>query len=240
MELIENDMINAISNDATNTTIADTAAVVDIAAVVSVVDTITDADTVAVVDTITDADTVAVADTATDADNADADIADADTAAVVDTAIDANKSSVSSVSSLEYCIKLMSTLVRLLYYGVKDPQKYQNIINKIKSIRSLNDQGNKRLKFILVEIVLNSEKLQKQFKPINLKKNNFSSSSSSSSLINDKIYQNKNEIMKSLGILSTANTSNKILVKKNQSPKLAKSKWGDDSSDSSDESLNKK
>jgi hypothetical protein len=122
-----------------------------------------------------------------------------------------------NVSSLEYCIKLMNSLVRLIYYGVRDPQKYDNIINKIKSIRSLNDQGNKRLKFILTELVVNSEKLQKQFKPINnLKKNDTMS-------VNEKINQNKNEIMKSLGILTN----------KSEKKSSFKSKWGDSSSEDS-------
>jgi CCR4-NOT transcriptional regulation complex NOT5 subunit len=68
---------------------------------------------------------------------------------------------------LDMCIKLMSTLVKYVYYGVKDVKKYQYLVDKIKAIRSFNDIKNKRIKFILAEIVVNVENLIKSFKPIN-------------------------------------------------------------------------
>jgi cytochrome c556 len=125
----------------------------------------------------------------------------------------------------------MNTLVRYIYYGVKDVKKYQYLIDKIKSIRSLNDVGNKRLKFILSEIVSNVESLMKTFKPINTSKSEL--------LYQPRtILKNKEHLMKALGInASGSNSAPPDADKqknKNITPKTNKKSW-DTLSDTSDD-----
>jgi hypothetical protein len=72
----------------------------------------------------------------------------------------------SNSASLDLSIKLMTTLVKYIYYGVKDVTKYQYLIDRIKNIRYLDDVKNKRLKFILSELISNAESSIKTFKPL--------------------------------------------------------------------------
>jgi hypothetical protein len=73
-------------------------------------------------------------------------------------------SEINSVSSLEFCQRIMSRLVSDIYYNKQNNNDF--LLNKVKSIRSLNDSGNKRLKYILSELISNSDTMLKNFKPI--------------------------------------------------------------------------
>uniref|UniRef100_A0A6C0I0L3 Uncharacterized protein n=1 Tax=viral metagenome TaxID=1070528 RepID=A0A6C0I0L3_9ZZZZ len=88
-------------------------------------------------------------------------------------------SEINSVSSLEFCQRIVSRLVSDIYYNKQNNSDF--LLNKVKSIRSLNDPGNKRLKYILSELISNSDNMLKNFKTI--KPSNSSNSSNSSNFI---------------------------------------------------------
>ena len=69
--------------------------------------------------------------------------------------------------SVDISIKVINTMVKYIYYGVRDIKKYQRLIDKIKSIRSFGNNGSRRLKYVLSELILNSEGLIGSFKPSN-------------------------------------------------------------------------
>jgi hypothetical protein len=109
---------------------------------------------------------------------------------------------------LDMCTKLMSTLVKYIYYGVKDVKKYQYLVDKIKAIRSFNDIRNKRIKFILSEIIVNVENLIKTFKPISTN-TNYNKTNTNYNKTNTPhqitILKNKEQLMNTLGITTVIN-----------------------------------
>ena len=79
----------------------------------------------------------------------------------------------------------MSRLVSDIYYNKQNNSDF--LLNKVKSIRSLNDSGNKRLKYILSELISNSDTMLKNFKPIKSIKSSKSTQSTQSTQLTQSV-----------------------------------------------------
>jgi hypothetical protein len=100
--------------------------------------------------------------------------------------------------SVDISIKVMNTIVKYIYYGVRDVKKYQRLIDKIKSIRSFGNNGSKRLKYVLSELVSNSEGLIGSFKSSNV--NNTRTNTNTRTTSSHSVLKNKEFLMNSLDI----------------------------------------
>ena len=132
-----------------------------------------------------------------------------------------SNSEINSVSSLEFCQRIMARLVSDIYYNKQNNSNF--LLDKVKSIRSLNDSGNKRLKYVLSELISNSDTILKNFKPINTnyKKNKLAANNlpelkqrdyaKINVVLSPTIHKNKEYLIETLGI----NKSKKNIIKRN-------------------------
>ena len=123
--------------------------------------------------------------------------------------------------SVDISIKVMNTIVKYIYYGVRDIKKYQRLIDKIKSIRSFGNNGSKRLKYVLSELVSNSEGLIGSFKSSNVNNNRTNTNTRTTS--SHSVLKNKEFLMNSLDIKKPS----KILHSNAKKDSSNKNTWHD-------------